>query len=59
MVATAPGKNSSQGAALSEELDPDTLAVNDTYGNAVRYQACFVQKISFFSEENQQKLLPP
>ena len=29
------------------ELDPATLAVNDTDGNAVRYQASFVQKITF------------
>ena len=35
-----------------EELDPATFffvspAINDTDGNAVRYHACFVQKITF------------
>jgi len=45
MVATAPGGKAPHRAPPCEELDPATLAVNDTDGNAVRYQACFVQKI--------------
>jgi len=36
-----------------------TLAINDTDGNAARYQACFCAENYICSQENQQKLLPP
>ena len=40
IVATAPGeKKTPHRAPPYEELDPATLTINDTDGNAVRYQA--------------------
>jgi len=47
VLANAAGEKLFSWEPPCEELDPATLAINDTDGNAVRYQLVFVQKITF------------
>jgi len=54
-----PRRKTLHRAPPCKELDPATLAINDTGGNVVRYQACLCAQSYILFLGNQQKLRPP